>query len=252
MPNRLRQRYQPSGNANASGMTVQVHYQQTKSALTGRAAIVVLAALAGSACSGGLGETGGLSLPNIAAVQVPKVELPKVDLSKVELPKVDLPETIPPVVGAPTDVYSRIAAGAMSCWFGPAGPLKAGYIYHADADSPSRGGKAEIVVHERDRIGKDPRGARALRVDIAPEGDSARVLVENLRLPPDLGNSLKHDVDRWAGGAAGCAPMAEPRAWTAATPAPAVPAKPVVPAKGVTTKTTSRKGLSTKVTADRK
>ena len=47
--------------------------------------------------------------------------------------------------GSATEIYSRIATGAMGCWFGASGPLKKDYIYHADADAPSRGGKAEIV-----------------------------------------------------------------------------------------------------------
>ena len=108
------------------------------------------------------------------------------------------------VVGSPTEVYSRIARGAMTCWFGARGPLKASYIYHAEAQPAAQGGKAEIVIHERDRLSEDPRGLRAFRVQITPNGDTARVAVENLKLEAPLASSMEKDVLRWAGGAIGC------------------------------------------------
>lgn len=108
------------------------------------------------------------------------------------------------VVGSPTEVYSRVARGAMTCWFGTTGPLKASYVYHAEALPAAQGGKAQIVIHERDRLSEDPRGLRAFRVQIAPNGDTARVAVENLKLEAQLASSMEKDVHRWAGGAIGC------------------------------------------------
>jgi hypothetical protein len=108
-------------------------------------------------------------------------------------------------VGSPTDVYARVARGAMACWFGSAGPLKANYIYHAEAAPASQGGKSEIVIHERDRQSENPRGLRAFRVAIAPKGETATVDIEILKLPDPLARSMEKDVRRWAAGAIGCA-----------------------------------------------
>lgn len=108
------------------------------------------------------------------------------------------------VVGAPTEVYARVARGAMACWFGTAGPLKASYVYHAEAEPASKGGKSEIVIHERDRQSENPKGIRAFRVAIVPKGATASVDIQVLKLPDRLANSMEKDVRRWAAGAIGC------------------------------------------------
>lgn len=108
------------------------------------------------------------------------------------------------IVGAPTDVYARVARGAMACWFGTDGPLKADYIYHAEAQPPSKGGRAEIVIHEIDRASENPRGLRAYRIAIVPSGEIASLSIENLKLPDRLAGSMENDVRRWAAGAIGC------------------------------------------------
>jgi len=104
----------------------------------------------------------------------------------------------------PTEVYSRIARGALKCWFGRNGSLKGTHVFHADADSPVKGGAAEIVVFERDQTNQNPRGLRTLRVAIAPVGEGAHVGVELLRVHPTLGARMREDVIRWAGGSSGC------------------------------------------------
>jgi len=108
------------------------------------------------------------------------------------------------VIGAPTEVYARVARGAMACWFGKDGPLKANYIYHAEAQPPTRGGKALIVIHERDPTSENPRGLRAFRVSIAPSGEVSSLAIDNLKLPEPLAKSMEADVRRWAAGAIGC------------------------------------------------
>ena len=168
-------------------------------------------------CAGGGQDTGSLTLPSVS---MPKVELPKVDISKIELPKVELPEAAHPVVGTPTEVYTRVAQGAVTCWFGAHGPLKGRYIYHASADSPSRGGRAEISVHERDDLSNDPRGGRALKIFIAPDGEQTVVSYENQRISSELSEALRRDVDRWAGGKTGCQPIPAETAWNAETQRP--------------------------------
>lgn len=133
------------------------------------------------------------------------------------------------VEGPPTDVYARVARGAMACWFGTSGPLKANYIYHAEAQPAGQGGSAEIVIHERDRKSENPRGLRAFRVSITPDGESSFLIVENHKLAEPLAKSMEEDVRRWAAGAIGCsegdggwAPRApgmpdDPKKWKART-----------------------------------
>ena len=75
--------------------------------------------------------------------------------------------------GSATEIYSRMPRGAMSCWFTVGGPLKKDYIFHATADAPSRGGKAEIVIHQRDPSQPNPRGAKAYLIDIEPTGETS-------------------------------------------------------------------------------
>ncbi|MEW5965097.1 MAG: hypothetical protein AB1749_16235 [Pseudomonadota bacterium] len=167
---------------------------------TARLAPVVLAAAAIAACSNSL-ETASL-----AKLQVP------------ELPKIELPEATPPVVGTPTEVYTRIARGALSCWFGANGPLKATHIFHAEAEPPHKGGRAQIVIHEKDLTAPSPRGLKAYRVQIAPDGERTTIAVENLKLAKPLGDAMEQDVRRWGVGEIGCREAAP--AWTAAAPAP--------------------------------
>jgi hypothetical protein len=110
-----------------------------------------------------------------------------------------------PVVGAPTEVYERVGRGAMACWFGTSGPLKANYVYHAEAESAAQGGKAEIVIHERDRTVIDnPKGPQAFKIGIAKDGEATSVAVENIKLPEPMGKSMEADVRRWAAGSIGC------------------------------------------------
>ncbi len=125
----------------------------------------------------------------------------------------------------PTEVYSRIARGALKCWFGRSGSLKGTHVFHADADSPVKGGAAEIVVFERDAANPNPRGLRALRIVIAPVGEGTHVGVEILRVPGAPGARMREDVIRWGGGSTACGdPITI--GWTAEAAPPAVVAKP--------------------------
>jgi hypothetical protein len=96
--------------------------------------------------------------------------------------------------------------------------MKKDYIYHAEADAPSRGGKAEIVVHVRDPSQPNPRGAKAYKVRITPKTEtSATVTTENLRMPPDQAALMTQDVNNWAKGEQAC----QGTATAAVTPPPA-------------------------------
>ena len=75
--------------------------------------ILVLSTLAGCA---GDGAPPALSLPSPGA----SADAPS------PLKALITPEGV--VVGTPTEVYTRIARGVLTCWFGAAGPLKKAYI----------------------------------------------------------------------------------------------------------------------------
>lgn len=155
--------------------------------------------LAGCASSGGLSTAALPKLP--------------------DLPKVALPEAPPPVVGTATEVYERIGRGAMACWFGANGPLKPTHIYEAEAEPPSKGGKAQIILRERDQGGQNPRGVKAFQIAIAPAPsgeDQTVVQAENFKLPPETAERMKKSVQEWSIGNHGCDPEGFRSGWAAA------------------------------------
>lgn len=119
------------------------------------------------------------------------------------------------ITGTPTEVYTSIARGALTCWFGAAGPLKGPYIYHAQADPPSKGGRSEIVIRSRDETASDPRSLRAFRVAIFPGAERTQVEVENFTVPAPLADRLKADTARWARGQEGCGEAPMTAGWSA-------------------------------------
>jgi hypothetical protein len=110
--------------------------------------------------------------------------------------------------GNPTGLYALIARGALTCWLGAGGPLNGTHVFAAEAASPTQGGAAEIVLHERDRSLRDQRGPRALRIRFEAAGGGVRVGFTNLRLGGQLAESMARDVAIWAKGGAGCAAQA--------------------------------------------
>lgn len=171
---------------------------------------VVGLALGGCAASTG-GETGGLSLPSLP--KMPTVA----DFTPAPAEK---------PVGSTTEVYARIARGANACWFAAGGPLKRDYIYHAEADAPSRGGKAEITIHAREPSHPNPRGAKAYRIQIDPDGEAAKIQTENLRMTELAANEMTADVNRWANGEQGCAGNSTAAGWAPQSAEPPAPSKP--------------------------
>jgi hypothetical protein len=171
-------------------------------------ALLALAlATAGAGCSGeSAPPVLGLPSPQDAAAESQPSSMAA--LQSLLIPK-DL------VVGTPTEVYTRVARGVLTCWFGASGPLKAAYIYHADAQPASRGGSSEIKILTRDSDADDPRALRAYRIAISPSDSKTRVEVENVRIPEPLAARLKQDVERWAGDEAGCGEGPVTAGWTA-------------------------------------
>lgn len=162
--------------------------------------------LAVGGCASNTGsETGGLTLPKMPSVA---------DMT---------PSAPEKPVGDPTELYARIARGANACWFAPNGPLKRRYIYDAEADAPSRGSKAEITIHVREPSQPNPRGPKAYRISIVPDGENAKITTENMSMTEVAAKEMTADVERWSRGEQGCAASAT-AGWTAADPpAPATP-----------------------------
>jgi hypothetical protein len=186
-----------------------------------------LAAAILSACAGAGQQAQPLSLPKLPSVG-------------------SISEAIPAAMGQPvgsaTDIYARIAQGAMGCWFGANGPLKKDYIFHASADAPSRGGKAQIVIHQRDPTQPNPRGAKAYQINIDPTGESsATIKTENLKMTDAFATAMTGDVGRWSKSDQGCAENSTVVGWVPAPPAPAEIPKPTHKAKKSKVKTSPPK-----------
>jgi len=145
------------------------------------------AALLAGCAGGGPGLPSAATLPDVAAI-TPKLA----------------PADAPRPVGAPTEIYTRVARGILTCWFGANGPLKPGYIYNAEAEPPSKGGGSVISIHQRDRTAADPRSIRAWRLAVVPAPEGTTVEIENFRLPPEWAEPLGRDARRWAAGEEGC------------------------------------------------
>lgn len=199
------------------------------------------AATLAALCLGGCG-TGGVSpsaltLPAVKVampdVKMPEVKMPDVKMPDVKMPKLEMPKMVGPAVGTPTEVYTRVARGALLCWFGGNGPLKGKYIYHADAEPPSRGGKAEIAVHAIDTSSPTPRAGRVFHITITPEGERALMTAENLRLPDELARQMWYDAHRWAATTddVACSDGDTAEGWNAGATTAATSAKPTPPAR---------------------
>lgn len=131
----------------------------------------------------------------------------------------------PEVPGKPVEAYTRIARGLKSCWLAPTAPLglAKAYVYAAEAFPADKGGKAFIVIYERTPEGE--RGLKSFAVALEPDGAHTKLGMENYRVQEPFGGQMLADVRRWAGGEAGCTPMApdfapvEPEAEPEAQPA---------------------------------
>ncbi len=151
--------------------------------------------------------------------------------SSLSLPFPILPVDAPEFPGTSTSVYTRIARGANTCWFGPRGTLDRTYIWHARAEPESKGGMAEILIHER--FEKNQRGLKAFSVTIAPKGEGAAVSALNLKMPPETGKQMTADAYRWAKGNVGCKEGETGWAPVAAAPVAAPAPKKAEPKKKV-------------------
>lgn len=149
-------------------------------------------------------------------------------VANVQLPSVDADP-----IGSPIELYTRIGRGAGICWFGTHGELKPTHIFHAEVAPPSKGGRSEIVIHEKDLNMPNPRGNRAFRVHISPDGDNAALEIENIRFPLEVGQRMTADVRRWARNDLTCHDAAHTKGWDAKNGSPQAdpPAKPAAKAR---------------------
>jgi hypothetical protein len=109
------------------------------------------------------------------------------------------------VSGEPVAIYTLVARGIHACWFGAAGPLRNTHVFRAEAQSQTKGGEAEIIIHERDLAQADQRGQQAIRISFENAAGLVRVAITVMKVPPGYGEPLARDVAVWAKGQAGCA-----------------------------------------------
>lgn len=139
-----------------------------------------------------------------------------------------VPNAVKPPVGSATEVYTRVARGALTCWMGGHGGMRSTHLFQADAKPRSEGGAAQIDIHERIADRPNVPGRKVFAVAISPLGESASVTVENLGLPPEKGEAMRTDVERWAAAEEGCLKEPITEGWTA----------PVIDTKSGNTKST--------------
>jgi hypothetical protein len=159
----------------------------------------VLTAMAAAVAAGGCSS---LTLPSLSGA-APAPPAPAADAVQPTGPP-NAFETAFMVPGTPTGIYAIVARGALNCWLGVAGPLRATHVFAAQAAPPNQGGAAEIVLHERDPSFRDQRGPRALRVSFEQVQGSVRVGLSNLRLGVALAEAMAGDAAAWAKGGGGC------------------------------------------------
>ena len=104
----------------------------------------------------------------------------------------------------PVEIYSRIARGALRCWFGTEGSLKKTHVFHADVAPAATNGGADIALYERDKSGQTPHAIRAYRIAIARSGEGSSVQSENYRMPDSVAHDMGADIGRWGQGQEGC------------------------------------------------
>ena len=106
--------------------------------------------------------------------------------------------------GEPIAVYTLVARGIHACWFGAGGPLRNTHVFRAEAQSQTKGGEAEIIIHERDMAQGDQRGQQAARISFENAAGLVRVGIAVTKVPPGYGEPMTRDVEAWAKGQSGC------------------------------------------------
>src|SRR5262245_2800572 len=102
----------------------------------GAAAHIPRAAVIGLLATLAAGLAGACTSANM-----PKIPLlsPAAETAAEAAPVVPTPPSMPTeasltAAGTPTGVFTQVAHGALVCWFGAGGPLKATHVYRAEAE----------------------------------------------------------------------------------------------------------------------
>jgi hypothetical protein len=126
------------------------------------------------------------------------------------------------------EIYSRVARGAKTCWFGPGKPLVQGYAFDGEVASDADGGAAEVAVHVRTPDQPNPRGGKVFIVSISKVADGSKLEMESRRIPDVMAEQMRADVARWAkAGSVECGALTVPGAEVAAS-VPLPQRKPLV------------------------
>ena len=179
---------------------------------------LIAAGLAG--CSGN-----PLSLQNVSDASSTETKIATSSLAVPGIVMASLGGSTTERVEPPVEIYSRIARGALRCWFGMQGSLKKTHVFHADVSSQTTGGGAEIAIYERDKTGQAPRSIRAFRISIAASGNGSHVQPENFRMPENVARDMAADVGRWTQGQDDCSVVGL-GGWTAEKAKDEAPAEP--------------------------
>jgi hypothetical protein len=127
------------------------------------------------------------------------------------------------------EIYSRVARGAKTCWFGPGKPLVKGYVFDGEAASDADGGAAEVAVHVRTPDQPNPRGGKVFIVSITKVADGSKLEMESRRLSDVMAEQMRANVAKWAKtGSVECGPLTVPGEEVAANAPPLPERKPVV------------------------
>lgn len=127
------------------------------------------------------------------------------------------------------EIYSRVARGAKTCWFGPGKPLVKGYVFDGEAASDADGGAAEVAVHVRTPDQPNPRGGKVFIIGITKVADGSKLEMESRRIPDVMAEQMRANVARWAkAGSVECGPLTVPGAEVASNAPPLPERKPAV------------------------
>ncbi len=143
-------------------------------------------------------------------------------------------------VGSATEVYTRVARGVLTCWMGAHGSLKGTHLFQAEAEPRTKGGAAQINIHERIKGSPNKRGRKAFSVSITPVSEGASVTSENIAFPKAQGESMRGDIDRWAAAEEGCLKTPITEGWS--TPAETTKIPPKGGSKKQPSKPTAKPG----------
>ncbi len=136
------------------------------------------------------------------------------------------------VAEPPVDVYAKIARGALQCWFGVEGSLKATHTFHARAEPEAKGGGAQILVQTRAPENPNHGELTAYRITITPTPAGSHVDAENARFSKSQGEIMTGDVKRWiAEGGTACSVVGS-GGWGANAPAAEASKAPAKAADG--------------------